>query len=514
MRNRLEFARPYAVALRSHLDKSGEHPLHQAYELGRGALAQGLGVLDLVFLHHDMLFELLAERRTDDLRETLSLAAEFLAECLSPFEMTLRGYQDSHARLSEANAELTQANAAIAAAHEQLKAEMLERKRAEEALLYAQKLQAVGLLAGGVAHNFNNLLSVVLGNLEMARRRITDETIDRYLLAARRGAERGAAVAKQLLTFSRQQILEPRTIDPAGWLAEFVPLLVNTLRGDILVKTDIRGVLSPIKVDPAQLELAILNLGVNARDAMPAGGVLRLTIENKSVDDSRLGLHGDYVVISVSDTGQGVAPDIVPRVFEPFFTTKDPGQGTGLGLSQVHGFVHQSGGAVDIESALGEGTTIHLYLPVATDAVADQRVDLHEPREGRGVGRVLVVEDDIEVADVAAALLQHYGYSVKLVHRAEAALDLVQSGERVDLVFSDVIMPGGMNGVQLAEEVRRRFPKLPILLTTGYSDAMASANENGLAVIIKPYRGEDLRKRIEELLRSNRGAVENFKVLE
>jgi CheY-like chemotaxis protein len=176
--------------------------------------------------------------------------------------------------------------------------------------------------------------------------------------------------------------------------------------------------------------------------------------------------------------------------------------------------VHQSGGAVDIESALGEGTTIHLYLPVATDAVADQRVDLHEPHEERGVGRVLVVEDDIEVADVAAALLQHYGYSVKLVHRAEAALDLVQSGERVDLVFSDVIMPGGMNGVQLAEEVRRRFPKLPILLTTGYSDAMASANENGLAVIIKPYRGEDLRKRIEELLRSNRGAVESFKVLE
>jgi two-component system NtrC family sensor kinase len=496
----LGFARLYVTALRGHLIGSGEHPLHHAYELGRRALGLGLGVLDLVLLHHDSLSELMFEDGTEDLSEALPLGAEFLAECLSPFEMTLRGYQQSNAHLSKANADLVRANALVAAAHERLKAEMAERERAEEALLHARKLQAIGSLAGGVAHHFNNLLTVVLGNLELARHRIVDEKTDAFLLAAARGAERGAQLTKQLLTFSRQQMLQPRTVDPAVWLADVTRLLIGSLRGDIVVKTEVRGAPGAIEVDPSQLDLAILNLAVNARDAMPNGGILRLSVENKRLDDHSLGIQGDYVVINVSDTGEGVAPDVLPRVFEPFFTTKEGGPGAGLGLSQVHGFVHQSGGAVDIGSVLGEGTTIRLYLPVTANPVIGHPSDAPSVLESNAMGHLLVVDDDVEVADIAAQLLQNCGYSVRLAHGAQAALDIMKSGETVDLIFSDIIMPGGMNGVQLAEEVRRSFPRVPILLASGYSDSIAGAKAKGLEVITKPYRSEDLRKRIDELL--------------
>lgn len=497
----LGFARLYASALRSQLTRSGEYPLHQAYELGRLALRQGLGVLDLAALHHDALAELSFEDRADDDVDTLALASEFLAECLSPFEMVLRGYQEANARLTEANADLTRTSEALAQANEHLRTEVAERQKAEEALLHAQKLQAIGLLAGGVAHHFNNLLTVVLGNLEMARRRVTDQTVERLLVAARRGAERGAEVTKQLLTFSRQQVLHPRTIEPGQWLADFAPLLTNALRGDIVVETDVRGATSPLDVDPSQLELAILNLAVNARDAMPGGGLLRLAVENRNLHDDRIGPAGDYVVFEVSDTGVGVAPDILPRVFEPFFSTKEGGPGAGLGLSQVHGFVHQSGGFVEIESRLGEGTTVRLYLPVSAELVVDRPPDQPIESEVTGTGCVLVVEDDVAVADTTAELLQSCGYSVRLAYRAQAALDLMVGGESVDLIFSDVVMPGGMNGVELAEEVRRRFPNVPILLATGYSDAIAGLNDKGLAVITKPYSGDILCRRIDELLR-------------
>jgi signal transduction histidine kinase/CheY-like chemotaxis protein len=498
----LGFERLYASALESHLAGSGEHPLHQAYELGRRALGLGLGMLKLVQLHHDALARLTLENQAEDEGVVLGLAAEFLAECLSPFEMTLRGYQEANANLLKANAELVHANAAVAAAHERLKTEVAERRRMEEALVHAQKLQAIGLLAGGVAHHFNNLLTVVLGNLELARRRSTDPEVDRLLLAARHGGERGAEVTRQLLSFSRQQVLQPQAVDPARWLAAFAPLLTNTLRGDIVVETEVRGEPWPILVDPGQLELAVLNLAVNARDAMPTAGVLRLAIENQRVDDSRLGLRGDYVVLSVADTGEGMAPDILPRVFEPFFSTKQTGPGTGLGLSQVHGFVHQSGGAVDIESRVGEGTTIRLYLPAGGEPAAERRTDAAAEPDDQGAGRVLVVEDDAEVADVAVELLQSSGYSVKLAHHAEGALDLMAKGEPVDLVFSDIVMPGAMNGVTFAEEVHSRFPKVRVLLTTGFSDALAEARAKGFALIAKPYRGRDLRQRIGELLKA------------
>jgi signal transduction histidine kinase/CheY-like chemotaxis protein len=494
----------YAAALQEHLEGATEQALHQAYELGRAALASGLGVVEVVLLHHGVLSELLLSRPNGDHAGLMGPAADFLSECLSPFEMMLRGYRETNAQLSASNADLLRAHAAVAAAHEALKAEIAERERAEAALVHAQKLQAIGLLAGGVAHHFNNLLTVVLGNLQLARRRLKDgEDIERFLVSAASGAERGAEVVKQLLTFSRQQVLETRVLDLEPWMAAVNPLLASALRGDISLEVEVARPAWPIRTDPAQLELALLNLAVNARDAMPRGGVLRVSATSQRVVNPRLGLRGDYVVISVADTGEGVDPELVSRVFEPFFTTKALGPGAGLGLSQVHGFVHQSGGAIDLESVVGQGTTVRLYLPAAFEPVT--QVDGAPMIRRRAVdasGRVLVVDDDVEVADLAGQLLEGCGYAVKRVHRAKAALDLLHTGEPIDLVFSDIMMPGGMNGVQLAEEVRRRFPRLPVLLATGYSEAMPEATAKGLPIIAKPYDVNLLCDRVDELLRT------------
>jgi two-component system NtrC family sensor kinase len=266
------------------------------------------------------------------------------------------------------------------------------------------------------------------------------------------------------------------------------------------VEIDVTSPIWPIRIDSAQLELALLNLAVNARDAMPRGGVLRISAANRHVKDDRLGLHGAYVVISVADTGEGVDPNLVSRVFEPFFTTKDLGPGAGLGLSQVHGFVHQSGGAVALDSVVGQGTTVHIYLPATLEAVADVSdtpMINQSPKDGSG--RVLLVDDEVEVCDLTGQLLEGFGYTVKLVHRATAALDILDAGEPIDLLFSDIIMPD-MNGVQLAKEVRRRFPRLPVLLATGYSEAMPEATALGLAVVAKPYDVNVLSDQLGELI--------------
>ncbi len=289
-------------------------------------------------------------------------------------------------------------------------------------------------------------------------------------------------------------------LETASWLADVAKLLAASLRGDITVEIDAPAPVWPIRIDAVQLELALLNLGVNARDAMPNGGALRISCANRQIGDGRLSLHGNFVVIEVTDTGEGVDPDVLPRVFDPFFTTKALGPGAGLGLSHVHGFINQSGGGVEMLSTVGEGTTVRLYLPAAVGEVADLAALSPVAAVSDGQGRVLVVDDDIEVADIAGQLLEASGYSVKLAYRAAAALKLLRDGEAVDLIFSDVVMPGGMSGVQLAEEVGVSYPKLPVLLATGYSDAIAEANLKGLNIIMKPYATGELRERIDALL--------------
>jgi signal transduction histidine kinase/CheY-like chemotaxis protein len=497
-----DLARNYAASLDAHLADAGETALHQAYELGRTALNDGLGVLDIVAVHHTALAALVARSGEAAAPARLSKAADFLAECLSPFEMMLRGYREANARLTASNESLARASAETAAAHERLRAETAERQRVEGALRQSQKLEAIGRLGGGIAHNYNNVLTVVLGNLDMAEPQVADDPdLARMLAMMRRAAERGVKVTKYLLAFSRKQMLRPELIEPSEQLGEIASVLDGSLRGNISVETELSSDLWALRIDPAELELALLNLALNARDAMPDGGVLRIVGANRTLFDERLGLDGNYLVIAVADNGTGIAPEVLPRVFDPFFTTKEIGAGNGLGLSQVHGFAHQSGGAVDIESTLGTGTTVTLYLPAARGAAAAAaaaRSTLHEHGTG---GTVLVVEDDVEVAQLAADLLKRCGFRVKLAYRARTALDLLQTGEPIDLIFSDIMMPDGMSGIELAEEVRIRFPTIPVLLATGYSDAVLDAIGKGLQIITKPYRTQELCASITGLLR-------------
>jgi len=401
--------------------------------------------------------------------------------------------------------ELGRLNRELAAMNEKLKAEIAERLRVEEALRQSQKLRAVGQLAGGVAHDFNNLLTVVLGNLDMALREAADMGTPNVKLGnAQRAAERGAKVTKQLLAFSRQQMLKPELIEPSERLRDFVSLLGQSLRGNIVIEADIPDDLWAVEIDPTQLDLALLNLGLNSRDAMPTGGTLRIAAVNQRLDDSRLGINGDYLVVEIADTGIGIQSDLLSKVFEPFFTTKDVGAGSGLGLSQVHGFAHQSGGTVDIESALGRGTVVRLYLRASPDAVVVTPAVARKVHQHFKTATVLIVEDDADVAQVAAALLEQCGFNVRLAYHAHAALDLLGRGEDIDLVFSDVIMPKGMDGIELAQQVRTRFPRIPVLLATGYSDAAIDAASKGLQILTKPYRTEELCQSVGGLLNAHR----------
>jgi signal transduction histidine kinase len=493
------FAQRYADALARQLSNAGESVLHRAYELGREALNAGFNILDIVRLHHDALGRLLTDTSVPDVEASLERGAEFLAECMSPFEMTLLGYREANLRLTTLNQELEEANQATLRANARLTAEIAERERAEEALRQTQKLQAIGRLAGGVAHHFNNLLTVILGNLDLAKAFASEnQFVAERLSIAARAADRGAAVTRHLLTFSRQQILRPEILDPSARLPEMVLLLGSALGSDIEIETNIPAGLWAIDIDQAELELTLLNLAINARDAMPEGGVLRISAENRFGGDEHLALEGEYLVIEVQDNGSGIPSEILPRIFDPFFTTKGIDRGTGLGLSQVYGFAHQSNGAIDVDSVVGRGTVFRLYLP-ATDTTAT--VQASEPSHRHpDYGTVLIVEDEVDVADVAAAMLQQCGFEVRIASRSQLALELLGRGEHIDLLFSDVLMPGGMNGIDLAEEVERRFPQMKVLLTTGYSDALSDATRRGRQIIPKPYRSDELCERVCALL--------------
>ncbi|WP_149539309.1 ATP-binding protein [Siccirubricoccus phaeus] len=382
-------------------------------------------------------------------------------------------------------------------ANRELQAQMAERARVEESLRHAQKLEAVGQLTGGVAHDFNNLLMVIAGGLDMLDRQTDPVRRQRLLDGMRQAAGRGATLTRQLLAFSRRQPLRPEPLDLARQVGDMRELLDRSLRGDVDVTLDFARDLWPVAVDPGELELAILNLSVNARDAMPAGGTITIRAENLPglIDDD---LRGDFVRLSVIDSGTGMPPEVVSRAFEPFFTTKDIGKGSGLGLAQVYGFARQSGGGVRIETAVGRGTRIALLLqrsvgaaPVASRrSVVDAGVEGHADARS---GHVLLVEDDDEVAALVIEMLGQLGLESTRASSAAAALGALANGRAVDLVFSDVMMPGGMSGVDLAREVKRRRPELPILLTTAHVEASRyDAEAEGIVVLPKPYRLEEL----------------------
>jgi len=369
--------------------------------------------------------------------------------------------------------------------------ETAERERAQVALLQAQKTEALGQMTGGVAHDFNNLLQALTGCLAVIEIRAADAPIQALLDSGRQAIDRGAKLVQQLMAFARRQALRPEPVDLRDRVLGMSGLLNRALRADIRLETDFAAGLWPVEVDPTQFELAVLNLSVNARDAMPAGGTLALRAANVSLSgDGPSGLVGEFVELTVSDTGTGMRPDVQARAFDPFFTTKEVGKGSGLGLSQVYGFARHSGGTAWIASAEGGGTTVQLLLPRCDGVPA---VEGKPPVAHIGTpvrkGRVLVVEDDPIVAMTVGAALEDAGFSVARAATADEALPLLVEGG-VDLLFSDVVMPGSMSGVDLAREAQRRFPTLPIILATGYSEEIARAT--GVQVLPKPYRIDQL----------------------
>ena len=344
------------------------------------------------------------------------------------------------------------------------------------------------------------MLAIILGNLDLASRPRSDiERVRPYLAAATAAAERGAKLTWQLLAFARQQPLRSESIALSEQLRNLSTLIGETFPANIAIETDIPRDLWVVEVDPSELQLALLNLGFNARDAMPNGGTLRISAKNQEFHDDRPGLTGRHVAIEIADNGSGIPLQILPRVFEPFMTTKEVGAGSGLGLSQVHGFAHQSGGAVDIESEPGKGTIVRIYLPAAEAPIAGAALPRPE-RAYRATGTVLVVEDQPALADLAAELFGQWQLDIKVVHRATTALTLLREGEKIDLVFADIMMADGMDGLELAEIMKAEFPDIPILLTSGHTDVAADAVTKGFQVIRKPYRMEELGIWLRRLL--------------
>ena len=377
---------------------------------------------------------------------------------------------------------LAQRAQALAEANGQLQAEMAERKKAQAALVHAQKMEAIGQLTGGVAHDFNNLLMVISGGVRLLEKgNANEEKRTMILTSMSQAVERGAGLTKQLLAFSRRQRLSPEIVTLQERIENLRPLLERSLRENISVKFDFEEPESVVKIDPGQFDLALLNLAVNARDAMPNGGLLSIRVAPSADAES--------VEISVIDTGQGMAPEVQARAFDPFFTTKDIGRGTGLGLSQVYGFALQSGGRCEIESEVGRGSLVRLVLPRSTETAAP-RAEV-APRAAAGVGAVLVVEDDDGVASVVCEMLGDLGYTPTRVPNASEALAQIEGGARPDIIFSDIIMPGELSGIDLANEVRRRRPDLPILLTTGYGGG-TDLSGHTFPVLRKPYDRDEL----------------------
>ncbi|MBR1208781.1 MULTISPECIES: ATP-binding protein [unclassified Bradyrhizobium] len=387
---------------------------------------------------------------------------------------------------------------------QELQKAMREREEAQRALAQAQKTEAIGQLTGGIAHDFNNLLMVISGGLDMLERSADLERRRKLITAMRQAAGRGEALTRQLLAFARRMTLAPEPVNLRNLIDGMRILVGGALRGDITVEVDLDPQLWPVLADPGQLELALLNLAVNARDAMPSGGVLTLAASNERLDGSRAnGAQGEFVRIEVRDTGTGIPPEIIDRIFDPFFTTKTVDKGTGLGLSQVYGFASQSGGHIEVRSRVGQGTTFILHLPRAATALAEtqpEQSSAPSDRLAQDGRKVLVVEDNDDVAELAMEMMTTLGFVVERVANAREALaKLAADGRDVDLVFSDVVMPGGMNGVDLARELKRLRPGLPVLLTSGYSDAVRELDPSeGLPLIAKPYRLETLQGALRE----------------
>ncbi len=397
-----------------------------------------------------------------------------------------------------------------------MQVDVTDRINAEEQLRQAQKMEAVGQLTGGVAHDFNNILAIMQGNLDLLHEklaRLSDKSVEnliRYVDTALEAGDRAATLTQRLLAFSRKQTLAPQSHDANTIIGDIAEMLQRTLGEQIEISYQLNDQLWPCNVDRAQLENALLNLALNARDAMPRGGRLTLKTDNVLIDDDaerQQLMPGSYVLLSVQDTGFGMTPETLSRAVEPFFTTKGVGEGSGLGLSMVAGFVQQSGGHFEMDSKLGEGTSAHIYLPrdMAVAYRPEPAEQASEPADCDAKKRVLIVEDDAHVRAMTLEILSLAGYEVMAATTASEALELLErNGNDFDLLFTDVILPGGVNGIELAREATQRESTIKILLTSGYPDqqiATLADGQTNLQIIAKPYRTRELERKIHAILR-------------
>ena len=382
----------------------------------------------------------------------------------------------------------------------QLQEEMAERQAVEAALARAQRLEAVGKLTGGIAHDFNNLLQVVMSGLSMLERH-SDKPARRATIldAMRQASERGAKLTQQLLAFSRRQGLTPRVIDVAAHVLDMQELLSGSVRADLRLEFRLAPDLWAVEVDSTQLEVALLNLVINARDATDSGGEIVVSAEKVTISEHEPieGLAGEFVRLTVSDTGSGMDGETLRRAVEPFYTTKAPGTGTGLGLSQVYGFARQSGGGVQIDSEPGRGTSVSILLPRSYRPLQRRPAPATTPTYRHRGGRILVVEDEVRIAEFACSLLGELGYECEHVTTAEQALAI--DLDHFDAVLSDVVMPGTIDGITLAQRLRERWPKLAIMLTTGFVDEPERVTQSGFPVLRKPYDFDQLSAALANL---------------
>jgi signal transduction histidine kinase/CheY-like chemotaxis protein len=376
--------------------------------------------------------------------------------------------------------------------------EVAAREKAQEQLRQAQKMETIGQLTGGVAHDFNNLLMAVMGNLDLLRKRLPDDPrLHRLVDGALQGAERGASLTQRLLAFARQQDLRVVPVDLSGLVQGMGNLLERSLGPRVALRLDLPEGLPPARIDANQLELAILNLAINARDAMPEGGSIEIKVAKHEVQNNAVLKPGTYLKLSVVDTGAGMTPDILKRAIEPFFSSKPLGKGTGLGLSMVHGLVVQLGGTLELSSAVGKGTTVTMVLPIATSA-PEAETPAAAPQQVKRSAVILFVDDDPLIAMSTTEMLEDLGHRVIGASSALHALDILKSEQPIDLMVTDHVMPG-MTGIELAAATRQVRPSLPILLATGYAELPEGAQVD-LPRLAKPYHQDQLRDRLEQLL--------------
>lgn len=396
--------------------------------------------------------------------------------------------------------------------------DVTRRRESEKASAQAQKMEAVGQLTAGLAHDFNNLLQVVNGNIELATTRATDDRVLHYLRSARGAAERGAKLTGQLLAFARKTRLDPRPVDVSACINDFAVMMESAIGKQVELHLSLRRNLPQAVLDPQQFEMAVLNIAINARDAMPHGGVVEVVTGKVHLNGNAAarGLApGDYISIEIKDQGHGMPPHVVERAIEPFFTTKGTGKGTGLGLAMASGFVQQSRGRLEIESEIDHGTTVRMLFPVAAaesrpPQEPERTTILAKPDDLVPSEHILVVEDSPDVLALSREILEEVGYRVSAAETGEAAFDLFKTMPpgSVDLLFTDLVMPGGINGIVLADKIGAIDPDLPVLMTTGYNEDLVieGPKASGLDVLGKPYRRTDLLDRVRQAL-NQRGAT-------